>query len=99
MALQWPRTEVQDYDGFEVANNEVPIKVQHATIELALRSLTDSLVEDLESSATVEAESITVGPISVDTSYSATAPAQKVFPLVRRLLSGLVTSPNTIYPG
>lgn len=44
--LDWPRVEVFAY-GFEVASNIVPIQIQRACAELALRAKTMDLTPDL----------------------------------------------------
>lgn len=36
---QWPRNSAQDRDGYAIANDAVPVEVEHATYEAALRQL------------------------------------------------------------
>lgn len=36
---EWPRTGAEDYDGNAIPDDEVPIEVEHATYEAALREL------------------------------------------------------------
>lgn len=57
-ALDWPRTGASDYEGNAIGPNEVPIEVQHATYEAALRELVapGSLTPDYVPAAQVKRE-------------------------------------------
>lgn len=45
-ALNWPRYEAYDCEGYELT--EIPVKLKHAVIEAALRSLDGELLPDTE---------------------------------------------------
>jgi hypothetical protein len=50
-ALQWPRSWVE-VDGYAIESDLVPLAVQRATAELALKSLTTTLEPDIERAKT-----------------------------------------------
>lgn len=82
-ALSWPRVNVY-MNGSYIAGNVVPVAVQRACAELALRASSVDLAPDL--GAQVQAE--TVGPIS--TTYAQGARQQTKYQAVDSLLSGLI---------
>lgn len=85
-ALSWPRSGVVVH-GYSVASDVVPLAVQRACAELALRAISGDLSPDL--SAQVKQE--TVGQISV--TYADGARQQVKFQAVDGLLSGLLCGP------
>lgn len=82
-ALSWPRTGVCQNDS-EIASNVVPVAVQRACAELALRAIAGDLAPDL--AAQVKSE--TVGPIS--TTYADGARQQVKYQAVDGMLSNLL---------
>lgn len=68
--LSWPRHDVC-IDGVYLSTSAVPEQVRFATIELALRSLTetDGLMPDLAEPGSIAAESVSLGEISTSTTY------------------------------
>jgi len=85
-SLAWPRTGVTDEEGYEIADDVVPVQVVQATCEIALVELTERfLQQSVSKDNTVASE--TVGPISV--SYRADAPTIKYYPHIEALLRGL----------
>lgn len=82
--LEWPRSGVTDWSGYEVAG--VPSRVKQATSELALRALSEDLYVDLDRGGAISSES--VGPISV--SYRGDAPVGKTFRSAMQLLAPYV---------
>ncbi len=80
-ALEFPRTGLADWSGYDVVG--VPKRVKDATAELAYRSATGIvLAPDHGRDTFVTKEQ--VGPLSV--SYSDNAPQSTVFSLVERLI-------------
>lgn len=63
---QWPRTGATDVDDEDIADDEVPVEVEQATYEAALRELTrpGSLTPDYVASTQVKRKK--VGPIEVE---------------------------------
>src|SRR5690606_22776375 len=64
-AREWPRTGATDYEGNEIADDVVPVEVEHAAYEAALREAAapGSLSPDYVPTERVTQE--TVGPITV----------------------------------
>ena len=92
-ALDWPRAEVTDTDGYAIASNVIPLAVKDSQCEAALRALTTnaSLVVDEDTDAQkVTEESVTVGPIEVSASYAGTKATSKGYPIIESLLTGLL---------
>lgn len=93
-ALDWPRAycPIPDVVGgtgsfsVYVPMNEVPVVVQRACAELALRAITADLLGDLEQ-ATIREK---VGPLEVE--YDPNSPQRKRYPQVDRLLKPFLHS-------
>lgn len=79
-ALEFPRTGLFDWSGYEVQG--VPKRVKDACAELALRAASTSLFTDLARGGKVISES--VGPIS--TTYADNAPTGTVYTVAMELL-------------
>lgn len=90
-ALDWPRADIYDNDGFYVASTSVPQAVQDATSFMALQSLTDDLLPSVSAgSGALEAEKVKVGPIEVESKFSGSAPQRKRYRAVEGMLRHLV---------
>ena len=91
-ALQVPRSIAYDHDGYAVEG--VPVGLQKATAEVAVRWLADpsQLFPDVASASNVDTQTSTLGPLSVTKSFQGIATTAKSFPVVDRLLrlSGLL---------
>lgn len=87
-ALCWPRTPTDWPD-------EIPLPLQHACAELALRAAASELQPDLDRGGAVQSQ--TVGPLSV--TYSDHAPGGKTFPWVERIMARLVLAGGTLARG
>ena len=97
MSLSWPRNAVYDSDDYYISASVVPQRIKDATCELALRQVQgDTLVPDISEPGDIEAESVTVGPISVSTEYSGGKSQVKEYSIVDSLLSIYVTSGGEI---
>jgi hypothetical protein len=68
-ALAFPRSGIEDYDGFTVDADSVPIKIQNATAEMALHSLTDDLLPNEDTPGVIKREAVRVGSIEEDIEY------------------------------
>lgn len=89
-ALEWPRSDVTDPDGYGVAADAIPVEIVNATAEAALREIATpgSLSPDYVAAQAVKRE--TVGPLSVE--YSDATGASSVRPtlsVVDGILGGL----------
>lgn len=92
--LEWPRTDAIDSDGNLIPDDEVPIEIEHATYEAALREIVDpgSLSPTFVASAMVTREK--VGPIEVAYAESqfdgGWPPNRPVVPAIDDILAGLI---------
>lgn len=80
-SLEFPRLGLTDWGGLEVTG--VPLRVTNACAELAFKSLSSPLYQDLDRGGMISSK--TVGPLSV--SYEAGAPAGKVYTFAEKLLA------------
>jgi hypothetical protein len=94
---EWPRTGAEDYDGNAIPDDEVPVEVENATYEAALRELVTpgSLSPDFVPSGQVIKEK--VGPIEVGyASPKATAnqlPNRPIIPTIDEIIAPVVFRP------
>lgn len=72
-AREWPRTGAEDYEGHAIPSDQVPVEVEQATYEAALRELAapGSLSPDFVAASTVKRQK--VGPIEEEFSVAAGA--------------------------
>ncbi|MGA5718118.1 DnaT-like ssDNA-binding protein [Pseudomonas atacamensis] len=72
-AREWPRTGAEDYEGHAIPSDQVPVEVEQATYEAALRELVEpgSLSPDFVAASTVKRQK--VGPIEEEFSVAAGA--------------------------
>lgn len=91
--LEWPRENydssfVTDDEGFDIANDEIPIEICDATCEAALRELTSpgSLMPDMERGGKL----IEMGAGSVYQKFAPNAPSETTFTIIDGILSGLL---------
>lgn len=88
-ALQWPRTDVVDANGFDIPSDEVPIEVKNATIEAALIS---GAGNDLyEATQIVKKEKVDVLEVEyLENGYIGSF--QSKYPLIDDILKSLTTT-------
>lgn len=91
-AMEFPRDGLVDWSGHAVTG--VPARVMRANSELAFKSFSGALREDLDRGGMVTSES--VGPIS--RSYSPDAPGGKVYQQASKLLAPFVRGESTDDP-
>lgn len=93
-ALAWPREDVEDAEGEEVASDVVPIEVVHATCEAAAYELANpgGLNPNVDLTARIRSEQI--GPMRTEYAFSGLSAeaARPVLLAVRGLISGLLSS-------
>ena len=94
-ALAWPRSDVVDEDGYDVAADAVPTRVANACVEYAFRAASGDLIPDPETDATggtVTRKREKVGPIEEETEYLLTSSVKtiKPYPKADRTLRGLL---------
>lgn len=88
-ALMWPRAGIWDQEGYGIPSDQIPIEIQNATAEIALRELVTpgAMNPDFVASDLVKKE--TIGPMSVEYALaSVSADAQRpVLLIVRDMVS------------
>jgi hypothetical protein len=82
-SLDWPRREVRDVDGYRVASNVIPNKVQYAQAEVAKIEMTTPFIQQSVSKDDM-VKSEVIGPINV--TYKDNAPAITYWPQIIALL-------------
>jgi hypothetical protein len=94
---EWPRTGAEDYDGNAIADDEVPVEVENATYEAALRELVTpgSLSPDFVPSGQVIKEK--VGPIEVGYASPQAMPNQlpnrPIIPAIDEIIAPVIIRP------
>jgi hypothetical protein len=99
-ALDWPRNDVWDQDGYLVSYSTIPAALKEAQVELAVRALTADLVSDLTTSDVgIGSESSSVGSVSYSVTFMGGKATQASYPVVERLLSPYCYSGGEIVRG
>lgn len=96
--LAWPRAYVRDRDGYCIASNVVPVPIQHATCEMAIRAIAGELMPAQINTGTIESESVSVGTLSKSVTYAGGKSAEE-YPRVDGLLASLLQANNTMERG
>lgn len=105
-SLLWPRVDgsrdpfvlsytypLLDPDGFQIAIDAVPVKVQQATFEIALLALSGVTLEPrLERGGQIKSKSESVGPLSETTVWQDGAPVVDRYTVAEGLLRGYFTA-------
>ena len=96
MSLDWPRQNAFA-EGAELANDAVPVRLEQATVEAAVRFLSGELTADVAAgTGAVVSERKELGPLKKSTTYSGSAPTQKRVPKLEALLASLTHASNRI---
>jgi len=88
--LDWPRGGVLDDEGLSAGGSALPTAVIAATAELALEALAERLLPGQTRGGAVKREKVRVDVIAEEQEYFEGAPSGRSFPLVDRLLAGLI---------
>jgi hypothetical protein len=92
-ALQWPRTGATDNEGNDIPSNEVPIEIEQATYEAALREITlpGSLSPDYVASGAIKRQKVDVLEIEYQTASTGSGvPTRPVITVVDELVAPLL---------
>lgn len=90
-ALDWPRLNGRDDDGWPIASDEIPKELMDATAEAAYRALSAELEPDLAAGqASIASESKRLGPIGKSVTYVSGGPAPPKYRKVEQLLAPLL---------
>jgi len=98
-ALDWPRYNVADRDGWYVDSDIVPVNVQRANAILALKTATDTLSPDQSSPGTIKSEAVKLGSIAETIVYDGGKDQETHYTLVERLLSEFLEAAGEIFRG
>jgi len=93
-ALEWPRFNSSDSQGYGVPADVVPVSVQNATALMALRAAQDDLAPKLARGGEVQSYSRSQnfgGLVSESTTYAAGAPSATTYPELLELLGALLS--------
>lgn len=89
-ALSWPRVDAYDSDDFLIDSGVVPLEVERATAELALRALSAELMPDISEPGSIKRERLKAGPVETETEYQGGKSQVKEFRKVDLLLGRLL---------
>ena len=99
MALDWPRRLVRDASGFLLVTDALPVKLERATAEAALRSATTGLDPDVATPGSIESKRSKVGELETETHYLGGAAQTSSFPQVDQLVAELIVGSNIVRVG
>ncbi len=89
-SLDWPREDVEDRDGFFIDGDIVPLRLKDASAFLSNRSLTETLLPDLDTPGDIKSTRVKVGSLESATVYAGSNSQKKVFQVVEGLLRDLL---------
>jgi len=102
-ALNWPRADVLDPDGFTRSASAIPQELQDACVEAALDWLDGSkadLTPDVSTpTGDIKKESVQVGPIKIATEYVGSGGRETRRVKIGRLLAPIITSGYQVIRG
>jgi len=99
-AREWPRTGAYDYEGNSIPADQVPIEIEQATYEAALRELVEpgSLSPDYVASSTVKRQK--VGPIeeefAVSVGVDGASAVRPVISIIDEMIAPLLAARYTL---
>lgn len=88
-SLSWPRKDVVDADGREIADDMIPLLVKKATYEMAVYAKTYPNLNSYVMTGIIEEESAKAGPVEASTKYVNGSITSFPYSNVSRLLSSL----------
>jgi hypothetical protein len=92
-ALPWPRSWIQDQDGFPLASTDIPPQVKQATCEAALLDMNGTdLIPNSDPAQNILSESVTAGPVQESITYSGIKTTQPTFRKIDLLLRTYLVS-------
>ena len=89
--LSWPRYMATDANGWTIDSNSIPLKLQQACAEAAIRAVSDSLLADVATPGSVTLVRKKIGPLETETRYSGASQSVS-YPYIDQLLTGLICS-------
>lgn len=99
-ALAWPRSGVEDIDGYAIENDEMPQKLKDACVEAAVRSANGtSLMPDIDEPGNIKREHDKVDVIESEVEYVGGKSQIALFRIIDKLLVGLYATSSTLWRG
>lgn len=99
-ALDWPRVNAFDANGYAFSSVALPTELVSYTAERAARyrsNILTGLIPDVDAPAGgITREKLKAGPVELDTTYAGSASPIKQYPKLTALLSGLVFGGGTV---
>lgn len=99
-ALDWPKFDVYDSDDLLIEHDVVPIKITHATLEIALRVLAgDSLLAPVGTGdQRLTEKSVKVGSIAVSSKFASPGKSgHKRYDVVQRLVAEFINPVGQVW--
>ena len=91
-ALQWPRSYMEDKDGFAIASDEIHVHVKDACAILALAVINgDTLMPDQQNESAVKKTKDVIGPLTEEIEYVAGETPEKKYTLVDKLVAPFIS--------
>lgn len=99
-ALNWPRSFIEDSDGFYLNANTIPQRLKDACAMMALAALTEDIYADIDADSGSKTKSeIVVGPIEISDEFVGGAEAVKWYRLAEDLVAEYITTSGQITRG
>lgn len=91
---EWPRIGAVDYHGYNVSSAAVPIQIEYATYEAALRVLRDPKALNKDAAASKYKSVRIEGAIAVEYGDQSAGALQAQFPIIGQILGSLLDGPG-----
>lgn len=99
-ALNWPRSYVEDPDGFYLSGSAIPQALKDATSIMALAASAEDIYPDVEADdGAIKRAKVVVGPIEIEDEFTGSAFTVKMYRLAEDVLSRYITSGGTVSRG
>lgn len=95
-SLSWPRSSVVDNDGHALSADSLPQALKNATFELALRSLTETILPDLTTPGSLTAKIVKVGPVEIHKKFQGGSSPYKKYSTVDFCLLPLLEDSHVV---
>jgi len=91
-ALHWPRSNAEDRDGVAIDDDDLPVMLERATAEAALRAITETngLMPDISDPGDIKREKKKLDVIEKDTEYMGGKSPIKKFRVIDLLVGDLI---------
>ena len=92
-ALDWPRTGVEDRDGYVIDEDVLPADLLKAHSEATWRASTATMIPDIAAPVgDIQAEEVKIGQLKVKTEYTGGGSASPSYAIIKRYVQDLIWS-------